>query len=408
MPVGLVRLLMYMPIPLRCWQNKVHLPENINGYPMKQFTRILKLSLLFFFLVSLTGCYVGRYFIWNFADINDYKKFPKVPVHHGETTFYFAESADKPDLSLPAQFDPEGKYGSLDRFNEKNKTVAFLIIRNDTILYEKYFAGYGDTSVYPSFSVSKAFTSALTGIAIGEGYIESTQQPVTDFLPFLKESDPAFEKVRLEDLLNMRSGIRFDEGYANPFASMAKYYYGTNLKKYVTKLKTKSPPDQFYNYQSVNTLLLGMAIEQATGRQLNKYLEEKIWKPLQMESDASWNIDSKKDNQIKVFCCINAHARDFARFGRLYLHKGNWEGKQIVPREWVERSMSIINDSRDSQNYPYTYQWRVKEDGAVFAKGILGQYIYVYPAKNIIMVRLGKKTAGVNWADLMEKLCPEL
>ncbi len=137
---------------------------------------------------------------------------------------------------------------------------------------------------------------------------------------------------------------------------------------------------------------------------INKYLEQKIWQPIGMESDASWSIDSEKNQTIKAFCCINAVARDFARFGRLYLKKGNWNGKQVVPEKWVIRSTSIINDSRDSQGYPYTYQWRVLENGAFFAKGILGQYIFVYPEKNLVFVRMGKDYADIDWADLFVEL----
>ncbi len=359
-------------------------------------------------MLLLPACHVGRFFYWNFADINDYKKFPQVPVDNGGEVFYFDESNKEIEPALPVDFLEKNKNLSFDNFLEEKKTVAFLVIRNDSILYERYFDGYADSSIIPSFSISKAFTSALMGIAIEEGYIESTGQPITDFIPELLENDPAFGKIRMEDLLNMRSGIKFNEGYSNPFADMAKYYYGKDLTKYITKLKIEEPPNQSYNYISVNSLLLGMAIERATGRQLNEYLQEKIWIPLGMEYDATMNVDSKKDNQAKVFCCINARTHDFARFGRLYLNKGNWNGQQIVPEQWVEKPMTIINDSRDSQNYPYTYYWRVKEDGAIFAKGVLGQYIYIDPAKNVIIVRLGKKSKGVHWAGLMEGLCGEL
>jgi len=375
---------------------------------MKRTRNITKITLSFFIIVMISSCHVGRFFYWNFADINDYKKFPQVPIDNDGETFYFHESNNGFDPLLPDDLKEEGKNYSFDKFLEKNKTVAFLIIRNDSILFERYFDDYADSSIIPSFSVSKAFASALTGIAINEGYIESTNQPITDFIPELLENDPAFEKIRIEDLLNMRSGIKFNEGYSNPFADMAKYYYGRNLKKYITKLKIEETPNQTYNYISVNTLLLAITLERATGKQLNEYLQEKIWMPMGMEFGATMNVDSRKNNQIKAFCCINARTHDFARFGRLYINNGNWNGNQIVPEEWVEKSMTIINDSRDSQNYPYTYQWRVKEDGAIFAKGVLGQYIYIDAGKNMIIVRLGKKSKGVNWAGLMEELCGEL
>jgi len=244
------------------------------------------------------------------------------------------------------------------------------------------------------------------GIAIDEGYISGTDEIITNYLPEL--ADPGFEKITIEDLLNMRSGIKFNEGYVNPFAEMPKYYYGRNILKYIKKLKIKEAPGKNYDYVSVNIILLGLIIERATKTKLNKYMEEKIWQPLGMQSDASWSVDSKKYKTIKSNCCINGNVVDFAKFGRLYLNKGNWNGNQIIPEEWVVRSTSINNDSRDSQDYPYTYQWRVLENGAFFAKGILGQYIFVFPEKNLIFVRLGKKTAKIDWADLFVELSERL
>ncbi len=354
--------------------------------------------------LCFSACHVGRYFYWNFADIRDHRKFPAEPVERGNEVFHFYRTENQPELQLPPTFNPSGKYTGIDEFLQKNKTVVFLVIHRDTIVYERYFDGFDSASVIPSFSVSKAFVSALAGIGIDEGHIQSVHQPVTDFIPELLQSDSAFSKITLEHLLNMRSGIRFNEGYANPFADMAKYYYGRNLNKYITRLKIERPPDEQYNYISVNTLLLGMAIERSTGKKLNRYLSEKIWQPLGMQFDATWSVDSEKHRQIKAFCCINASALDFARFGRLYLNKGKWNGSQIVPEQWVETSTGIHNDSRDTKGYPYTYQWRVKRDGAFFAKGVLGQYIYVDPRNDIIIVRLGKKASEVIWPAFFEEL----
>jgi CubicO group peptidase (beta-lactamase class C family) len=274
------------------------------------------------------------------------------------------------------------------------------------LIYENYFNGYTDSSIIPAFSIAKAFVSALVGIAIEEGFIKGTKQPITHFLKELKS--PEFDNITIEDLLNMRSGIDFNEGYNSPFADMAKYYYGTNLKKYITKLKVKENPDVNYDYISVNTLLLSLIVERATNTKINKYLEQKIWQPIGMESDGSWSIDSEKHQTVKSFCCINTVASDFARFGRLYLNKGNWDGKQIVPEKWVAMSTSIINDSRDSQGYPYTYHWRVLENGSFFAKGILGQYVFIYPEKNLVFVRMGKDYADIDWADLFVELSKDL
>jgi CubicO group peptidase (beta-lactamase class C family) len=366
----------------------------------------ITIIILFAAIVILVPKHVLRYFYWNFADLEDYKKFPSVGMKKGETTFRFSEPARKTDFRIPLKFKSDEKKISFESFLEIHKTVAFLVVRNDTLIYESYFAGYNDTSVIPSFSVAKAFVSALVGIAIDEGRIKSTSLPVTEYLPELKS--PGMEKITIEDLLNMRSGIDFNESYNSPFADMAKYYYGTDLKKYITTLKIKEPPDRTYDYISVNALLLSLIVERATGKSIDGYLEQKIWQPIGMEYDGSWSVDSKKNLTVKSFCCINSVARDFARFGRLYLKKGNWDGKQVISEKWIERSTTIINDSRDSQGYPFTYMWRVLNNGAFFAKGILGQYIIVYPAKNLVFVRMGKHYGDVDWVDFCMALASEV
>ncbi len=378
----------------------------LNAKKRRRIISVIIIVIAVIFVILFLPKHVLRYFYWNYADLNDYKKFPKVEIRKGETTFQFLEPVNKVSIDIPAKFNQENKWVSFNEFLDENKTVAFLVVKNDTLIYEKYFSGYSDTSIIPSFSISKPIISALVGIAIDQGYIQSTNLPITDFLPEL--TNPGFEKITIEDLLNMRSGIDYDEGYSNPLSHMAKFYYGTNLKDYLNKLNTKELSGRKYDYVSVNALLLSLIVENATHMKINKYLEQKIWQPIGMESDASWSIDSEEHQTIKAFCCINAVARDFARFGRLYLNKGNWQGRQIISEEWVKRSTSIINDSRDSQGYPYTYQWRVLENGAFFAKGILGQYIFVYPAKNLVFVRMGKGYADIDWADLCVELSKSL
>ncbi len=373
----------------------------------KRFQIIISIILLLIVISFFLPSHVLRYFYWNFADLSDYKKFPSLEVKKGDSIFRFIPNTRNYSFEIPEEFNRDKTYENLETFLDKKETVAFLVIRNDTMIYEKYFEGYSDSSIIPCFSVAKSFVSALTGIAIEEGFIKNTSEPVTNYLNELAGID-GFDKITIENLLNMRSGIDFGENYSSPFADMAKYYYGTDLLKYIKELRVKEEPGKHYDYISVNALLLGLVIEHATGTKLNKYLEEKIWQPLEMESNASWSIDSKEDNTIKSFCCINGIARDFARFGRLYLHKGNWNGKQIVPAAWVERSTSIINDSRDSQGYPYTYFWRVLENGSFFAKGILGQYIFINPDKNLIFVRMGESYGDVDWAALFVELSKQL
>ena len=378
---------------------------------MKKSRKQKKLLLLFLFVILIvfffvSPKYVQRYFYWNFADINDYQKFDKLDIKKGESTFLYHPVATNHSFRIPTKFIESKNKENFVQFLENHKTLAFLAIRNDSLLYESYFSGFDENSVLSSFSVAKSFVSALVGIAIDEGYIYSTSQSITFFLKELQS--PEFDKITIEDLLNMRSGIDFNEGYTSPFADAPKYYYGTDLEKYITKLKIKEPPNLHYDYISVNTLLLSLIVERATNTKLNVYLEKKIWQPLGMEAKASWSVDSKENNTIKSFCCINGMARDFAKFGSLYLNNGYRNGKQIVPTNWVERSTQIKNDSRDSQDYPYTYQWRVLENGCYFAKGILGQYIFVNPDKNLVFVRMGKNYGDVDWADFCLSLSDQL
>jgi CubicO group peptidase (beta-lactamase class C family) len=149
---------------------------------------------------------------------------------------------------------------------------------------------------------------------------------------------------------------------------------------------------------------LGLVLERAlNGKTVSTYLQEKIWTPLGMEYDASWSIDKKKNGLEKTFCCLNACARDFAKIGRLYLNKGNWNGKQIVSQKWVEESTKIDISEGSYEGYQYQW-WLPSRTGEFMAQGILGQFIYVNPSKNIIIVRMGEDYGTIDWYDLFSLL----
>lgn len=356
--------------------------------------------------VLLSSCHVGRFFIYNFADIRDYKKFPKIDIKKGDKPFVFPVSDTQLSAKIPKDVTIKKRKYDFDGFLKKTRSVAFIIIRNDTILYQNYKCGYDETSIVPSFSMAKSFTSLLVGIAIDEGAIKNVKEPITKYLPEL--TGPGFEKITIENLLDMRSGIRFNESYINPFGDVAKYYYGLNLKKYIKKLRVQKEPDEEFKYHSVNAQLLGMIVERAVHMSLAEYMEQKVWKYIGAEHDASWSIDSKKDGEVKAFCCFNATPKDFAKIGRLYLNKGNWNGRQIVSAKWVEESLNL----QGKKNAYYSFQWWHTLDknmdgtkvlaGDYFADGLLGQFVYVYPQKNIVIVRLGKKEGVHVWPTLMK------
>jgi CubicO group peptidase (beta-lactamase class C family) len=367
--------------------------------------RITSLVFLLFCL-SFTSCHVARYVYWNYADASDYKKFPADTILASPSPYEFVRPAEQKQISFPERTGNDVHSTNLDQFLSAKKTLAFIILRNDSLIYEKYFKGYDRNSVIPSFSIAKSFVSAMVGIAVSEGAIHDIHQAVTDYLPDMK--DPGFQKVTLEDLLTMRSGIKFNEGYKNPFGEAAKFYYGLNLKRYTRKLKVVRTPGAAYEYASGNTQILALLLEKATGKRLSEYFQEKIWKPMGTSHKATWSLDSKQHREAKAFCCINAVAEDFALFGQLYLNNGMAGGHEVVPSNWVRESLTIRNDSRDSQRYPYTYLWRVMSDGSFFAKGILGQYIFVCPQKKLVIVRMGESEGNINWPEFFRFLTERL
>jgi CubicO group peptidase (beta-lactamase class C family) len=364
------------------------------------FARFLLLSSLFILLSSLfSSCQVGRFVAYNVADINDYKKFPSRPLERADHAFEFYDDGRKLD-SMKATV--KGKKISFDEFQEKNKTVGFLIIRKDSILYERYFKGYDRTKVVPSFSVAKSVISILIGCAIEDGYISSVDESITTYIPELSER--GMDKVTIKHLLQMTSGIKFSESYINPFGHAAAYYYGRNLRKQIFKMKLKEEPGTKFHYKSGDTQVLGLLLERALKtKTITDYLQEKIWTPLGMEYDASWSIDRKENGLEKTFCCLNAVALDFAKIGRLYLNDGNWNGRQIVPETWVRES--IRRDTSDGSAAHYQYQWwLVSDQGDYMAQGILGQYVYIHPEKDLIIVRLGKNYSNVGWSNVFTSI----
>jgi CubicO group peptidase (beta-lactamase class C family) len=345
--------------------------------------------------ILLTSCQIGRFVFYNFADIKDHKKFPSRALIADSLHYHF-------QTTNSGKFPKELNGVEFDKYLENNKTVAFLIIRNDTIQYEKYFKGYDKQSIVPSFSMAKSVTSILIGCAIDEGLIKGVDEPITNYIPELKKN--GLDKVSIKHLLQMTSGIKFNESYINPFGDAASFYYGLNLRKEIGKMKLKTEPGKKFEYVSGNTQLLGLVLERSLkGKTITSYLQEKLWTPLGMEYDASWSIDKKKNGLEKTFCCLNARARDFAKIGRLYKNKGNWNGKQIVSQKWVEESTKL--ETADGSASYYQYQWWLPTPNEDFmAEGILGQFVYVNPSKNLIIVRLGKKEGKANWWTIFTSL----
>ena len=349
--------------------------------------------LLVLLVLSFTSCDVYKTLRHGgLPSQNDYKHFTQRIVEN-ESPVYNFYSANK-EYQLGEKIgltnrDLNATNISLDSFAVIHKTKALLIIRNDTILYENYDKKYNQTSSFSSFATVKPFVSSLIGIAIDEGKINSENDFIITYLPQYK-SKVGWDKITLKNLLQHTSGIKFTDNPFNPISDNAEFYWSNNLREELMDLELESLPNLKFKDSSANTMLLGLIIEKVTGGTISRNLEEKIWKPLGMEASASWSLDRNDSQAIeKVFCCLQARAIDFAKFGRLYLNNGNWNGKQIISKKWIYNSTHT--DATGNNKHFYNNNWGIGplKYGSYYAIGLYGQFIYVYPEKNIIIIRFG-------------------
>ncbi len=273
------------------------------------------------------------------------------------------------------------------QYHKQLKSVAYLVIKGNALLYEQYWNNYSNKSLTNSFSVSKSIVSALIGCAIQDGLIKNVNEPASNYLPDYK--DVVGEKITIRNLLTMSSGINFDESYGNPFGMMAKAYYGDNIPDLVKEYRPTGKAGESFKYLGGNTLLLGFIIENVTGKKLAAYASEKLWQPMGAEKTALWSTDDQTNSE-RSYCCFYSNARDYARLGKLYLDSGRWNGKQIVPQSYVLAATSPALDIDGGNQYGYHWWYLEYNNEPVFyARGIQGQYIFVRPQQNMIIVRLG-------------------
>lgn len=243
------------------------------------------------------------------------------------------------EARVRAVFESDPQIDHLEGFLADTGTQAFIVIQDDQILYEKYFNRVERDSIVTSFSVAKSFTSALIGIAIADGYIHSVDDPITFYLPELADRDARFNKITVRDLLMMSSGIHYIEDIPLLSDDGTKTYLFPDLRLLaLSHTHISENPGQHFLYNNYNPLLLGIILERATRMSVTEYLEQKIWRPLGMEFDGSWSLDSEESGFEKMESGINARAIDFAKLGRLFRHNGNWDGIQVIPTEWVIES----------------------------------------------------------------------
>ena len=358
------------------------------------------------------------------AAITDHQHFDEHPLARAATP--------RPLPAAPAALVwPQGATAAeAERWAAEKGTVALLVLRRGELVHERYFGGTARDSVLTSFSMAKSVVSALVGIAIAEGRIQGVDDPVTTYLPELLQNDPRFARITLRHLLQMRSGIAFDEGYRSPFTEASRFYLARDLPAQVAGLRIAREPGQAYSYQSGDTQLLSMVVQRAAGMPLAAYAASRLWQPMGAEFDASWSVDSSASGIAKGFCCLNARAVDYARFGQLFLDEGRVGARQVVPADWVRQSTAAqaglagatewdrrnVEVRRDAVGAYYAWQWRraplraaavdtmAAPSANFYAEGLLGQYVYIAPATQTVVVRLGTERGGVDWPAWMGEL----
>lgn len=290
-----------------------------------------------------------------------------------------------------------GEEHELDAFLDRTVTTGLLVVHRGSIVHEEYRLDANEASLFTSWSMAKSVLSALIGIAIDEGHIASIRDPIGRYVPALAGS--GYAEVPIEDALTMSSGVAFDEDYDNPFSDINMLFIramamGVPVEDAVAGLQSARAPGTFNDYVSSDSMALGLVLEAATRMPLAEYLASRLWGPMGAESDGFWSTD--RTGREFALCCLNATLRDYARFGRLYLEKGARNGRQIIPADWVSDSANPTaphlqpgDNPASSWTFGYGYKWWIPEDpqGDFTAIGVWGQYIYIDPTREMIIVK---------------------
>ncbi len=302
----------------------------------------------------------------------------------------------KAEKSLPANFIFEGKSVALAEYLERSQTTSFVVIKDGIMASEQYFLGANEKSQFTSWSVAKSFLSTLVALALKDGTIKSLDDTAQTYVPELK--DKAYGSITIRHLLQMSSGIQFDETYNNKFSDINMLFYrvflaGQSINGIVADYPKQVEQGSRFQYVSSDSQVLAWVLSKASGIPLAQYLQTRLWAPLGMESAAYWSIEREGGSEV-AYCCLNATARDYAKLGQLYLNQGQWQGQAFLPEGWVSEatrpSKPMLQPGATPQKIRgYQYQWWVPEgyDGEYMAMGVWGQLIWVSEKHRVVIVK---------------------
>jgi CubicO group peptidase (beta-lactamase class C family) len=305
----------------------------------------------------------------------------------------------EPTREWSIEYTFQGNRYSLDDYFKRNFVTGFLVLHDNQIIIEKYFHEADQNSRFVSMSVSKSIVSILIGAADEDGLIKSIEDPVIKYLPYLSKS--GYRDVTVKNLLQMSTGVKYTEDYGDPNSEAAEFgaaaFSGSiSFKDYVQSMQpTDTPPGTAFKYQSVNTQVLGLLLEKVTGKRLNEYGQEKLWKKIGAQSDAFFHTSKNQPDNTCAFACFNATLRDYARVGLMLLQSGKLGEERVVSRKWVHDSTTPDAPYLKPElggpegGFGYAYQWWIPpgKEGVFMALGIYGQCIYVNPARRVVIVQ---------------------
>lgn len=306
---------------------------------------------------------------------------------------------DGTPVDLPTSFDHNGTTWNTEEFLRVTDTAALLVLRGGAVVHEQYWLTGGRDVQWISWSVAKSFVSALVGIAVEQGHIRSIHEPISDYIEV--EPGSAYDGVSIKDVLQMSSGARWHEDYSDPSSDVARLGAamapGGSLDHFVAGATASVAPGTVCQYNSADTQALGTLLVRATGRSITDFMQEHLYEPLGMEADGYWLLDAS--GREMAFGGLNLTARDFAKLGELYRRGGEWNGRQVVPAEWVAASIvpdaphlecgrPVIAGERLTDGYGY--QWWVVPGGRdqYSAIGVYNQRVFVSPHDDVTIVKL--------------------
>lgn len=354
----------------------------------------------------------GGFVLTNFRLVARYSTYP----HRTPATsigWYEPKEAvrGRPGRAIPAAPESPIRKDALEKsvaWVEARNPSAFLVMKDGRIVIERYYGGFGAQSLSNTMSMAKGILALAVGIAIGEGRITSEDDAVAAYLP--EWADDARGRISIGHLLQMTSGLVFDDNMVNPFSDVAQLHAGADdVDRYALATRLGDPPGGTFRYTNVNAQILSLVLERATGRRYADYLSEKLWQPLGASDAALW-LD-RPGGRPRTYCCLFATARDWLRVAQLMLDRGQVDGRTVVPARWIDK-MTTSSPREPEYGYGlwlgYPAAGRLPGNDWAIPSTVRDMYyfsgqgkerMYITPSKGLVVVRLGEDVPTARWDE---------